>query len=93
MIKTPVDASKLEKLPVLQDFTDEEVLTFVKAYETLKPAIKALMTNVTKTPTDATKYFIAIDMSDGNQVRVSLSQMADRLPYYPALLNKFRLHK
>ena len=85
VIKTPVDASKPEKLPVLQDFTDEEVQTFVKAYETLKPAIKALMTNVTKTPTDATKDFIAIDMSDGNQVRVSLSQMADRLPYYTSI--------
>ena len=43
------------------------------------------MTNVTKTPTDATKDFIAIDMSDGNQVRVSLSQLADRLPYYPSV--------
>lgn len=55
MITTPVDATKLEKLPVLQNFNDEEVKTFVNAYETLKPAIKSLMTNVTKTPTDATK--------------------------------------
>lgn len=85
MITTPVDATKLEKLPVLQNFNDEEVKTFVNAYETLKPAIKSLMTNVTKTPTDATKDFIAIDMSDGNQVRVSLSQLADRLPYYPSV--------
>ena len=85
VITTPVDATKLEKLPVLQNFNDEEVKTFVNAYETLKPAIKSLMTNVTKTPTDATKDFIAIDMSDGNQVRVSLSQLADRLPYYPSV--------
>jgi len=85
VITTPVDATKLEKLPVLQNFNDKEVKTFVNAYETLKPAIKSLMTNVTKTPTDATKDFIAIDMSDGNQVRVSLSQLADRLPYYPSV--------
>ncbi|WP_312681891.1 cell division protein FtsQ/DivIB [Lactococcus taiwanensis] len=85
VIPTPVDTSKLEKLPVLQDFSDEQVKLFVKASEKLKPELRALMTTVTKTPTDATPDFIAIDMSDGNQVRVPLSQMSEKLPYYPSI--------
>ena len=85
VIPTAVDTKKMAKLPVLQNFSDDEVQAFVQAYETLKPELKALMTNVTKTPTDATKDFIAIDLSDGNQVRVPLSQMAEKLPYYPSI--------
>ncbi len=80
-----VDTKHLAKIPVLKSFTDAETKEFVQAYETLKPSLQVLITNVTKTPTDATKDFIALDMSDGNQVRVSLSEMADKLPYYPSV--------
>ncbi|RZI48798.1 cell division protein FtsQ/DivIB [Lactococcus kimchii] len=83
--KTPQDPAKLEKLPILQDFSDDEVKAFVKAFEKLKPELRAMMTTVTKTPTEATKDFIAIDMSDGNQIRVPLSQMAVKVPYYPSV--------
>ncbi|GBG96650.1 cell division protein FtsQ/DivIB [Lactococcus termiticola] len=82
-----IDKSKeiadVKGLPVLVNFSDEQTKTFVQAYESLKPSLQKLMTTVNKTPTDATKDFISIDMTDGNQVRVPLSQMAIKLPYYP----------
>lgn len=77
-----VDPQKLKAIPVLEGFNEKEVEQFVKAYETLTSDTKAQMTTVTKVPTKATTDFIAIDMKDGNQVRVPLSQMADKLPYY-----------
>ncbi|MGX7048208.1 cell division protein FtsQ/DivIB [Pseudolactococcus piscium] len=77
-----VDPQKLNAMPVLEGFNQKEVEQFVKAYETLTSDTKAQMTTVTKVPTKATTDFIAIDMKDGNQVRVPLSQMADKLPYY-----------
>jgi cell division protein FtsQ len=80
-----VDTKHLEKMPVLMFFTDGETKEFVQAYESLTPSLQALITTVTKTPTDATKDFIALDMRDGNQVRVPLSEMSDKLPYYPSI--------
>lgn len=92
IITTPVDSKQVQenKLPTLQNFSNAEVQEFVKAYETLKPALKALITNVTKTPTSASKDFIALDMSDGNQVRVPLSQLAEKLPYYPSVAKQVK---
>src|SRR5574337_252256 len=81
-----VDSQKLAGIPVLEGFSDKEVKQFVKAYETLASDVKTQMTTVTKVPTKATADFIAIDMKDGNQVRVPLSQIADKLPYYKTVV-------
>ncbi|GFH40688.1 cell division protein FtsQ/DivIB [Lactococcus insecticola] len=80
-----VDAAKLAALPVLNDFSAKEVATFVRAYESLKPAIKSEIVSASKSPTDVTKDFISIEMKDGNQVRVPLSQMSEKMPYYTSV--------
>lgn len=76
--------------PVLDSFSDKEAQEFFTAYESLKPSLSKLITNVTKVPTKATPDFIAINMSDGNQVRVPLSQMAEKLPYYPSVAKQLK---
>lgn len=80
-----VDAQKRASLPVLEGFNAKEVKTFVVAYEALKPELKAQITTVTKVPTKVTPDFIALEMKDGHQVRVPLSQMAEKLPYYTSV--------
>ncbi|GHU38611.1 cell division protein DivIB [Bacilli bacterium] len=85
LTQEPVDAQKLAGLPVLDGFSAKEVKAFVLAYETLKPELKAQITTVTKVPTKVTPDFIALDMKDGHQVRVPLSQMAEKLPYYTSV--------
>ncbi|GAB2021929.1 cell division protein FtsQ/DivIB [Pseudolactococcus yaeyamensis] len=80
-----VDAQKLAQLPILEGFDAKEVKTFVIAYETIKPEIKAQITTVTKMPTKVTSDFIALEMKDGHQVRVPLSQMAEKMPYYTSV--------
>lgn len=80
-----VDSQKLAALPVLEGFSEKEVKTFVLAYETLKPKIKSQISTVTKSPTKVTKDFISLEMKDGNQVRVPLSQMAEKMPYYTSV--------
>lgn len=85
LTQEPVDAQKLAGLPVLDGFDAKAVKTFVTAYETLKPELKAQITTVTKVPTKVTPDFIALEMKDGHQVRVPLSQMAEKLPYYTSV--------
>lgn len=76
---------KLSALPILKNFSDQEVETFITAYMKLKPELRSLITTVSKSPTTATKDFLSLDMSDGNQVRVALSQIYEKLPYYPSV--------
>lgn len=83
--KESVDPQKLAAYPVLENFNPSEVKAFVKAYETLNAKIKAQVTTVTKVPTKVTSDFIALDMKDGHQVRVPLSQMSEKLPYYTSV--------
>lgn len=80
-----INPQKLKPMPVLDGFSAQEVKTFVLAYETLNDKVKNQITTVTKTPTNATPDFIAIEMKDGNEVRVPLSQMEDKLPYYTSV--------
>lgn len=72
-------------MPILDGFSAQETKSFAIAYETLKDKVKSQITAVTKTPTKVTKDFIAIEMKDGNEVRVPLSQMEDKLPYYTSV--------
>lgn len=80
----PVDKPQAG-LPILANFSDEQAQTFVKAMESFKPDLQKLIGNATKTPTTATQDFIQIDMKDGNQVRVPLSQMSVKMPYYTSV--------
>lgn len=83
-----IDAQKLKSMPVLEGLSTQEVKSFVIAYETLDSKVKTQITTVTKTPTKVTKDFIAIEMKDGNEVRVPLSQMQDKLPYYTSIASQ-----
>ena len=80
-----INAQNLKSMPVLDGFSAQETKSFAIAYETLKDKVKSQITTVTKTPTKVTKDFIAIEMKDGNEVRVPLSQMEDKLPYYTSV--------
>lgn len=78
------DKENLNSL-VLKDFTDNQVKEFVLEYETLAGSLKTLIRTVTLTPSQTTSDFITLQMSDGNQVKVPLSQMEQKLPYYPSV--------
>ena len=81
-----VSASKLGAHPLLlKNFTDSETREFTAAYSTLKSDVQSLIQTVTLTPTQSTSDFITLAMSDGNQVKVPLSQMGEKLPYYPSI--------
>lgn len=80
-----VDPQKLVGYPVLEGLDAKAVKTFVLAYEKLPQKIKSQISTVTKVPTKVTPDFLALDMKDGHQVRVPLSQMAEKLPYYTSI--------
>lgn len=83
-----IPEDKLSNHPLLKSFSDQEVEKFVTAYMKLKPEIRSLITTVSKAPTKATSDFLALEMSGGNQVRVSLSQIAEKMPYYPSVASQ-----
>ncbi|MCL2677058.1 MAG: FtsQ-type POTRA domain-containing protein [Streptococcaceae bacterium] len=85
IIKDKKISKQTEKIPMLENFSDKEAQEFIAAYNSLNPTLQKLMGTVTKTPTLATPDFIAISMSDGNQVRVPLSQISQKMPYYPSI--------
>lgn len=77
-------------LPFLKNFSNNQTRNFASAYKTLKPSLKSLIRMVTITPTQSTKDFITLQMADGNQVKVPLSQMKEKLPYYPSVANNLQ---
>jgi cell division protein FtsQ len=68
--------------------TPSDVKALLTAIKTLKPDISSLITKVTLDPTEATKDMVDIDMSDGNQVRVPLSQIELKMPYYTSVASQ-----
>jgi cell division protein FtsQ len=70
---------------LLTNFSDSQVKAFAKAYESFKPSLQSLIHAVTITPTQATKDFLTLAMGDGNTVKVPLSQMQEKLPFYPSV--------
>lgn len=83
-----IPSDQLSNHPLLKSFSDQETEKFVTAYMKLKPEVRSLITTVSKAPTKATSDFLALEMSDGNQVRVSLSQIAEKMPYYPSVASQ-----
>ncbi|GAB2024093.1 cell division protein FtsQ/DivIB [Lactovum odontotermitis] len=84
--ETVVPSDKLGANPLLlKDFSDSQTKQFAQAYETLKPSLRSLIRTVTLTPSQSTADFITLEMSDGNSVKVPLSQMKQKLPWYPSI--------
>ncbi|MDR0200492.1 MAG: FtsQ-type POTRA domain-containing protein [Streptococcaceae bacterium] len=70
---------------VLTNFTDSQVRTFTQAFSSFPSSLQALFRTVTFKPSQATKDFLNIPLSDGNTVKVPLSQFKEKMPYYPSI--------
>lgn len=71
--------------------TQKEVATFIKARGTLTKAIRRAIQSVSNKPSKSTKDLVELKMYDGNTVRVPLSKMAERLPYYSQVVKKMQV--
>lgn len=75
-----------KKLPVLDKILDKkEVKSFIDSYSKLPVEIRSQISTVTKTPTKSTSDFLTMEMRDGNQVMVPLSEIDMKLPYYTSV--------
>ncbi|OFI46321.1 cell division protein FtsQ/DivIB [Floricoccus penangensis] len=75
-----------KKLPVLDKILDKnEVKSFIDSYSKLPVEIRSQISTVTKTPTKSTSDFLTMEMRDGNQVLVPLSEIDMKLPYYTSV--------
>ncbi|MDR2975975.1 MAG: FtsQ-type POTRA domain-containing protein [Streptococcaceae bacterium] len=78
-----------EKIPatslLLKDFNEKQTKQFAENFDALDQSLKGMIRTVTMTPSQATDDFITLQMADGNQVKVPLSQMKQKLPWYPSI--------
>ncbi|MDR0297492.1 MAG: FtsQ-type POTRA domain-containing protein [Streptococcaceae bacterium] len=81
-----VDSKKIAATSVvLKDFTDTQARTFGAAYMTFTAGLKKLIRTVTIEPSQTTPDFLTLQMADKNTVKVPLSQMKEKLGYYPSI--------
>lgn len=85
-------ALTLESLP--ETFMNVEIANtdmlkkFVQQMEKVPPSVKEAIQQVTLTPSKATGDLLTLDMSDGHKVKVPLSELSKKLPYYTVIKEK-----
>jgi cell division protein FtsQ len=78
------------KALILQEFSDSQVKTFSLAFNALPLSLRSMIRTVSLTPSQATSDLITLKMSDNNQVVVPLSQLKEKLVYYPSVASQVK---
>lgn len=62
--------------------SEEDIQTLVKVLNKLDASLVSLIKTVNSVPSNTTSDLLLIEMTDGNSVRVPLSEIVEKLPYY-----------
>lgn len=68
--------------PILSAFDEKNLRVFITGYNTLDPAIKQLISEVSFSPTTSNPKRLIFYMNDGNQVYANVNSFPDRMSYY-----------
>lgn len=75
--------------PILQDFTDQEIITeTISAYGELAADIQSLIQVIQYTPSANNLQLLTLTMNDGNQVIVPYETMVSQMQYYPQVASQ-----
>lgn len=76
---------------IYADFKSGELLkSVIYAYMHLPEKIRSLVQQITLTPTKSNPELLTLYMKDGNQVKVSSSEMEEQLPYYEQVAKQMK---
>lgn len=68
--------------------TTEDTQSFVKQFVSLDPSVRQAVKIVERAPSKATPDLLLLTMAEGHSVRVPLSEIALKLPYYKTIKDK-----
>jgi cell division protein FtsQ len=75
--------------PVLINWSDEESLQkMAKELKALPNAISNRISEIIYAPTDSEPYGLTLYMNDGNEVRATILNFAERMSYYPSFVEE-----
>ncbi|MFR4033267.1 MAG: cell division protein FtsQ/DivIB [Streptococcus sp.] len=80
-----------DKFITLKMDDEKKIEDLVKELNQLDAKIKNNIQIINLTPTKATSDLLTIELYDGNTIRVPLSQLTTKLPYYQKLKNIFQM--
>ncbi len=77
-------ANPTKNLPILEDFNENaKIQEFAKQYNQLSAELQKAISEIKYTPRDSNKDLIQLNMNDGNQVIVNITNLASQMKYYP----------
>lgn len=75
--------------PIFKDFSQGKALDIlIEQYELLNTSVQNGISEIEHTPTDTDEYLIKVYMNDGNQVVATLPSFAEKMNYYPDMVQK-----
>lgn len=78
-----------ENYPVIKSFkSTKKIEKLVAQYQKLSEELRSQIKLIELTPTNANSDFLTLTMSDGNQVKITLEDIDDRLKYYPEVASQ-----
>ncbi|MGE7366041.1 cell division protein FtsQ/DivIB [Desemzia incerta] len=75
--------------PIFKDFSEGKALDIlIEQYKLLNTSVQNGISEIEHTPTETDEYLIKIYMNDGNQVVATLPSFAEKMNYYPDMVQK-----
>ncbi|MGM0215576.1 cell division protein FtsQ/DivIB [Enterococcus sp. AZ109] len=86
----PTNIEKAQgSLPILEGFTGpKRILAVLKQYNKLSEEVRQGVSQIKYAPTEENKSLLQIFMNDGNQVLVPIPEMAQKMNYYPQVVEE-----
>ncbi|MGM9902972.1 FtsQ-type POTRA domain-containing protein [Enterococcus hirae] len=84
-------ANPTKNLPILEGFTDsKKIKDLAEAYNKLSPELQKAISEIKYTPRESNKQLIQLNMNDGNQVIVNITNLATQMNYYSQVASEMK---
>ncbi|WP_265455376.1 cell division protein FtsQ/DivIB [Enterococcus sp. HY326] len=89
VVLTDTATDAIEGFPVLQDFSDQTIITeTISGYQDIATDVQALIQVIQYTPSSDNPRLLTLTMTDGNQVLVPYTTFASQMQYYPQVASQ-----
>lgn len=80
-----------KNLPILEDFkSDAKIKALVKQYNQLSAELQKAISEIKYAPTESNENLLQMNMNDGNQVLVNITNLASQMKYYPQVAKEMQ---
>ncbi|MBO0432468.1 cell division protein FtsQ/DivIB [Enterococcus sp. DIV0660C] len=80
-----------KNLPILEGFkSDAKIKALVKQYNQLSAELQKAISEIKYAPTESNENLLQMNMNDGNQVLVNITNLASQMKYYPQVAKEMK---